>query len=420
MKRGQPNRPGNRAREMQQKRERIARKVPSGLNDQEAWAWHAGDRETKRLMASTARIRNANDRAERRMREYDPEEGKEQYPLYIRFGGLPGGGRSFTAQRIAFRMGIPDYTDAAYAEEIGVSCFRARSLGEDPDEDRPGYEVLLENTAQAITLYGVLKAQRSAYLLTGEEVGTGADEEPLLEAAEIAARVGAEDLEVHGPGEPLYEAASAYEYIAEKAGEEFADLADSETVRAVAALGGELPILEKVLEHATGKDSRIHGPEHWQRVCATGLMLCERDERADPALVFLFAIFHDATRESDALDHGHGERGAELASKLLEGLIPADRLEVLKSACALHTVAQTSTNPTIGACWDADRLDLWRLGVEPDPALLSTNAACGLIERAKEMQEETYTWEGLVAWFAQRFASTELWQLDKEAEGGES
>jgi hypothetical protein len=29
-------------------------------------------------------------------------------------------------------------------------------------------------------------------------------------------------------------------------------------------------------------------------------------------------------------------------------------------------------SPTIGACLDADRLNLWRVAKEPDPALLST------------------------------------------------
>ncbi|TML82741.1 MAG: hypothetical protein E6G09_09645, partial [Actinobacteria bacterium] len=34
----------------------------------------------------------------------------------------------------------------------------------------------------------------------------------------------------------------------------------------------------------------------------------------------------------------------------------------------------TTTNPTIGCCWDADRLDLGRVGIEPDPELMSTIA----------------------------------------------
>jgi hypothetical protein len=35
-------------------------------------------------------------------------------------------------------------------------------------------------------------------------------------------------------------------------------------------------------------------------------------------------------------------------------------------------------DPTVGACWDADRLDLPRVGVTVDPRLLSTAAARNL------------------------------------------
>ena len=40
-----------------------------------------------------------------------------------------------------------------------------------------------------------------------------------------------------------------------------------------------------------------------------------------------------------------------------------------------HTDGTISDDPTIGCCWDADRLDLPRVGMQPDPALLSTEAA---------------------------------------------
>jgi hypothetical protein len=40
-----------------------------------------------------------------------------------------------------------------------------------------------------------------------------------------------------------------------------------------------------------------------------------------------------------------------------------------------HADGLTSADPTVGACWDADRLNLWRVGVAPDRRLLSTAAA---------------------------------------------
>ena len=36
---------------------------------------------------------------------------------------------------------------------------------------------------------------------------------------------------------------------------------------------------------------------------------------------------------------------------------------------------ETTTDPTIGCCWDADRLDLGRVGIEPEAEYQSTVAA---------------------------------------------
>ncbi|MGB5446898.1 MAG: hypothetical protein WBM99_15485, partial [Psychromonas sp.] len=40
-----------------------------------------------------------------------------------------------------------------------------------------------------------------------------------------------------------------------------------------------------------------------------------------------------------------------------------------------HAFHQLSTDPTIGTCWDADRLDLGRYGIYPKAQFLSTEAA---------------------------------------------
>jgi hypothetical protein len=87
--------------------------------------------------------------------------------------------------------------------------------------------------------------------------------------------------------------------------------------------------------------------------------------------VGLFAIFHDAMREHDGEDPDHGLGGANLAAELRA----AGRLDlsdtqatILAQACELHTSGATNADPTIGTCWDADRLDLIRPGVRPRPA----------------------------------------------------
>ena len=47
-------------------------------------------------------------------------------------------------------------------------------------------------------------------------------------------------------------------------------------------------------------------------------------------------------------------------------------ISLLKEACRLHTVADRTGNPTIDACFDADRLDLGRVGIIPDPERMAT------------------------------------------------
>jgi uncharacterized protein len=55
------------------------------------------------------------------------------------------------------------------------------------------------------------------------------------------------------------------------------------------------------------------------------------------------------------------------------------RFELLFEACRLHTDGHTEGDPTLQACWDADRLDLGRVGITPKPHRLCTEAARGLI-----------------------------------------
>lgn len=126
------------------------------------------------------------------------------------------------------------------------------------------------------------------------------------------------------------------------------------------------------------KITQLHGASHWRRIAANGLELCEETVGADPHVVLLFAAFHDARRLRDDRDPDHGKRGATLARRLRErGLFEAtdEQMELLIEACARHTDGETTDDPTIGVCWDADRLDLPRVGIRPKARMLSTAAA---------------------------------------------
>ena len=89
----------------------------------------------------------------------------------------------------------------------------------------------------------------------------------------------------------------------------------------------------------------------------------------------LFAYLHDSCRVDDGEDLQHGPRAAKFIDTLRTNLLKDicdDDIHLLKEACRLHTVAEKTGNPTIDACFDADRLDLGRVGIIPDPARLAT------------------------------------------------
>ena len=119
-----------------------------------------------------------------------------------------------------------------------------------------------------------------------------------------------------------------------------------------------------------------HGVGHWARVLENGLRLAE-STRVNPEIVSLFAVFHDARRINEDVDHGHGRRGAELAAELRSTLfqLPDDGFLLLRRACEGHTDGGTDADLAVQVCWDADRLDLGRVGKEVDPARLCTAAA---------------------------------------------
>ena len=102
-----------------------------------------------------------------------------------------------------------------------------------------------------------------------------------------------------------------------------------------------------------------HGIEHWDRVYANGQMLITR--KVNPLVIGLFAYLHDYCREDDGDDLQHGPRAAEFIDTVRDTLlrdVSDDDIHLLKEACRLHTVVDRTGNPTIDACFDADRLDL--------------------------------------------------------------
>ncbi|MCY2989975.1 MAG: hypothetical protein NTY19_19200, partial [Planctomycetota bacterium] len=90
---------------------------------------------------------------------------------------------------------------------------------------------------------------------------------------------------------------------------------------------------------------------------------------ANIEVVQLFAVFHDSRRVNENTDYCHGLRGAELAGQLRGQLfdLPDADFDLLYQACADHTDGLTEADITVQCCWDADRLDLGRVRMTPDP-----------------------------------------------------
>jgi uncharacterized protein len=136
----------------------------------------------------------------------------------------------------------------------------------------------------------------------------------------------------------------------------------------------------------SGQTESLHGPDHWRRVERNGLLL-SASTGARPNVVRLFALFHDSRRINDGWDPGHGARGAKFAATLhgKSFQLSDEEFMLLQYACVWHTEGVRHDDATIATCWDADRLDLGRVGIIPDPKRMCTDlgrkvASAGSVE----------------------------------------
>lgn len=161
----------------------------------------------------------------------------------------------------------------------------------------------------------------------------------------------------------------------------------------------------------TNRHSFIHGQAHWRGVAYAGLRLAMQEPLADPTVVLLFAMFHDSMRLDDGHDPLHGPRGAAYAASLhgRHFHLPDDRLRWLHEAIHDHTHGHTAKNATIACCWDADRLNLWRIGVRPMPQYLSTAAARmpEMISWAGGLEGERLSWSQIIDGYRQHVGAAE-------------
>ena len=157
-------------------------------------------------------------------------------------------------------------------------------------------------------------------------------------------------------------------------------------------------LLGLVRARSTSLRSEFHAEDHWRQVASIGVDLAA-ETRGDPVVVLVFAVLHDAMRMGDDDDPPHGARGGELARSIgLEsfGLSPA-QIALVEEACRGHTGGAVSKDATIGTCWDADRLTLWRVGTPPSPRYMSTVPGRRLASAGKRIGSHPPTWTEIAA-----------------------
>lgn len=124
------------------------------------------------------------------------------------------------------------------------------------------------------------------------------------------------------------------------------------------------------------KLGETHGLPHWQRVERNGILLSTEIREGIPYIredvnirvVRLFAYLHDKCRLDNGMDLEHGVRAARMLHTLRNTILKQladEEFSLLEMACRLHTTVLRTGNLTVDTCFDADRLDLERVGIIP-------------------------------------------------------
>ncbi len=132
-------------------------------------------------------------------------------------------------------------------------------------------------------------------------------------------------------------------------------------------------------------DNGVHGIDHWTRVLINGIQLSERNKNINKNIIIAFAFFHDIKRTVEDKEPEHGYNGGRYLLKYKYKInLTKEELNTCYEACVDHTNVKNHTDINIGACWDADRLDLYRVGVMPDLDYLNLEES-----KNKELIKET-------------------------------
>lgn len=133
----------------------------------------------------------------------------------------------------------------------------------------------------------------------------------------------------------------------------------------------------------------LHGPDHWARVSrnAQHILTFSFPHQRMALLrgVKLFALMHDCQRLDEGYDTMHGAHAAAFLRTHFTTICPElspELIERVAMVCQEHTIRQpwdcyAKQDPELqilmAICLDADRLDLTRLRINPNPKFLFTS-----------------------------------------------
>lgn len=106
--------------------------------------------------------------------------------------------------------------------------------------------------------------------------------------------------------------------------------------------------------------------------------LSSRSLGIDRLVPYIFGLVHDSQRLDEGTDPEHGLRAAAFVRARREdlfGFLPGAAVDALAVACDRHSDGETVGEPWVRPSWDADRLDIGRVNIVPDPDYLCTDYA---------------------------------------------
>jgi uncharacterized protein len=144
-----------------------------------------------------------------------------------------------------------------------------------------------------------------------------------------------------------------------------------------------------------------HGYIHSMRVDVNIQILGEKlglDRDDVNTMADQFAHWHDIMRFNNGNDPQHGQRAGEAIKRNRNHInlqpVRDDLIDRVIYACEHHTTMHKSGDPLIDICFDGNRMDLTRVGIQPDPKQMATEAgayfASNYHEYVNELQNFDY------------------------------